>query len=270
MITRHVLADVEPRDPSVMQAAEAAIADFETAIAPGIWLHLDKATLVAELRDRIHHPHHISQGGQPFCGPAAVLFELARKNPLRYIEICRNLYQLGGFYGATRFIPASEKLQKSSYGDLRMPQLDWMVLSTLREMENVLFPVEPNAPDIIRNLAGMTKSWEMRGWVKEILGFTNVDYHYAFIANDIEAINEAAQTIQQGGVAFALITAEGMLQDNPPLVPFPSHWVGVLGNITVKPDVVGLNIYTWSKTMRLEMDPVSFKRYLWATVTALP
>lgn len=270
MITRDILTNVYQPNPALVQEAEKAINDFEQSIAPGAWTFLDKATLIADLRARVRDPFQVNQGGQPFCGPAAVLFELVRQQPLRYVEICRSLFLVGGFHSTTQYIASSDQLRQASRGDLRMPQVDWMVLATLREMENVLFPVEPNAPDLIRNLAGMTKSWEMKGWVREILGYSQVEYNHAYLMNDISAMNTAAEAIQAGGVAFALITAEGMLTDNPPLVPFPSHWIGILGNIDVQGDPVSFDIYTWSKQMRLKLDAGSFKKYLWATVTAKP
>ncbi|UBF27723.1 hypothetical protein K9N68_07360 [Kovacikia minuta CCNUW1] len=270
MISRDVLAGLYQADPILVKAAEAAIVDFERSISPGAWLHLDKEVIIADLRARVNDPFQVNQGGQPFCGPAAVLFELARKQPLQYVELCRSLFLIGGFQGHSHYIAASDKLRQNSYGDLKMGQADWMVLATLREMENVLFPVEPNAPDLIRNLAGMTKSWEMKGWIQEILGYTNVDYNHAYVMFDLDAMNDATQAIQAGGVAFALITAEGMLGNNPPAVPFPSHWIALLGNISVQSDPVSFDIYTWSQQMRLAMDFNSLKKYLWATVTGIP
>ncbi len=235
-IVRETLRNVYSPDPTRVQEAEAAIADFEKSFAPSAWLHLNKTTLIAEMRSRVRDPFQVNQGGQPFCGPASVLVELVWKQPLRYVEICRSLYLVGGFQGASRYIASSDELRRSTYGDLRMPQTDWMILATLRDVENVLFPVEPNAPDLIRNLAGMTKSWEMKGWMQEILGYRKVKYNHAYLTNDISAMNDAAAALKAGGAAFALITAEGMLSDRPPAVPFPSHWVALLGNISVQGD----------------------------------
>lgn len=266
VITKDVLVNAYLPNPTVIQEAEAAIADFEQSIAPSAWAYLDKATVIAELRARVRNPFQINQGGQPFCGPAAVLFELVRKQPLRYIELCRSLFLIGGFQGTSHYIASSEQLRRSSRGDLKMPQVDWMVLATLREMENLLFPVEPNTPDLIRNLAGMTKSWELKGWIQEILGYSKVEYHHAYLMNDISAMNAAATAIQSGGVAFALITAEGMLSNQPPIVPLPTHWVALLGNPSVQGDSASFDIYTWSKAIHLQMDSSSLKKYLWATV----
>jgi hypothetical protein len=270
MEIRQVISVVEPPDPALMQQAEAEIATFEKAIAPQVWAFLDKPTVISEIRARVHNPFLVNQGGQPFCGPAAVLFELVRRSPVRYVEICHTLFVTGGFNSKTQFISASEKLRRASRGDLRMGQADWMILATLREKENLLFPVEPNAPDIVRNLAGMTKSWELKGWIKEILGYSQVKHDYTFLINDIPAMAKAAQVLQAGGVAFALISAEGMLADKPPLIPYPSHWIALLGNISIQPATVSFDVYTWSKKMHLQLDQGAFKKYLWAIVTGSP
>lgn len=270
MITREVLTGTYPPDPAQVEAAMAAIAAFEQSSAPSAWAFLDKATVIADMRARVQDPFQVNQGGQPFCGPAAVLVTLLQKQPLRYVEMCRSLFLVGGFQGSNHYIASSDALRHASRGDLKMGQADWMVLATLRDAEAAIFPVEPNAPDMIRNLAGMTKSWEMKGWVKEILGYSHVNYDHAYLMNDVSAMKDAATALQAGGVAFALITAEGMLGNNPPLIAFPSHWITLLGNISVQGDPVTFDIYTWSKQLRLTMGAGSFKKYFWATVTGTP
>jgi hypothetical protein len=257
-------------DANLIQTALGAIDGFAKSSAPSAWAFLDKATIVADLRSRVNDPFQINQGGQPFCGPAAVLFELVRKQPLRYVRICQSLFETGYFQAASHWLSAPNELRQASRGDLHMSQIDWMVLATLRQSENLLFPVEPNAPDMIRNLAGMTKSWEMRGWIKEILGYRKSEYYHAYLMNDVSALNQAAAAIQAGGVAFALITAEGMLQTNPPPIPFPSHWIALLGNVSVTNSQVSFDIYTWSKKLHLDLDLSPFKKYFWAAVTGIP
>lgn len=254
-------------DAQQVQLAQAAIATFEQSTGPSAWVSLDKAIVLAELRDRVSNPFQINQGGQPFCGPASVLFELVRKNPQRYVQLCQSLFEKGGFQGATRWIEASADLRNHLDKSFRMPQVDWMMLSTMRESENVLFPVEPNAPDIIRNLAGMTKSWELKGWVQEILGYSKTGYHHAFLLSDFSALNASIAALNAGGIVCMLVTAEGMLQDNPPPIPYPSHWVTLLGNTNVTKDRVSFDIYTWSQKLHVDLDVGSFKKYFWASVT---
>ncbi len=254
-------------DVQLVQSALGEIDTFEQSTTPSAWVSLDKSVLISDLRARVNDPFQINQGGQPFCGPASVLFELVRKQPERYVQFCQSLFEKGGFQGATRWIDASEKLRQNPDQNFRMGQADWMFLSTMRESENLLFPVEPNAPDLIRNLAGMTKSWELKGWVEEILGYSKNAYHHAYLLSDFNALNASTSAIQNGGIACLLITAEGMLENSPPPISFPSHWVTLLGNVVVTSDRVSFDIYTWSKKLRVDLDVSSFKKYFWASVT---
>jgi hypothetical protein len=256
-------------DPTKISAAEAAIAQFAQSPLPGVWPFLDKATLLVELRDRVQNPFQVSQGGQPFCGPAVVLFELVRTQPVKYVQFCESLFNTGQFHGKTKSIVASEKLRHASRGNLLMSQVDWMVLATMRESENRLFPVEPNAPELIRNLAGMTKSWELMGWIREILDYPQVKYNQAYLFNDLSALQEASDTLQAGGIAIALITAETLLQ-NKPMPPLPTHWIGILGGVQIDRRQVHFDLYTWSQKLTLSTDLESFRKYFWLTITALP
>jgi hypothetical protein len=256
-------------NPSLTQPAIDRLNAFEAASVPGAWQFLDKATLIQEMRDRLANPFAINQGGQPFCGPAAVLFELVRTQPDRYVEICQSLFTIGGFHSQNHWIGASDELRQASCGNLRMGQVDWMVLATLRESENSLFPVEPNAPDLIRNLAGMTKSWEMIGWIKEILGYTQVEYNHAYLLNDLSALQKAEAAIAAGGAVFSLITAEGLL-NHEWVIPIPNHWVSILGNIQANDENTAFDIYTWSKQVHVAIDTPTFRKYFWLAITATP
>ena len=261
-------------NPILVQDALSAIAEFEKSKVPGVWPGLNQRQIIAEMRSRLSNPFNVNQGAQPFCGPAAILFELIRRNPVYYVQICRNLFQLGGFHTQSkRWISPSPRLREST-GQLQMPQADWMVLSTLRESENLIFAVEPDSPQIIRNISGMTKSWEMMGWVREILGYRDVKYHNAYLMWDVSALRRAAEAINAGGVAFALITAEGMLTNQPPVLAYPSHWVAILGDMIVQEanfsqgdrGRIGFDIYTWAKKMRVDLAQKPFETYFWGTV----
>lgn len=260
-------------DPTRKQAF-FALNDFQQSSTPGVWPHLDKRKIILEMRSRLKNPFTVNQGQQPFCGPASILFELVRKFPRRYVSLCRDVYETGGFQTSTRRIETSEQLRQSSYGNLRMGPADWMVLAALRESENLLFPVEPNSPDIIRNMAGMTKSWEMKGWVKEILGYPNVIYRHAYVMRDLKALRKAQEVIDQGGVALALITASGLLDKTAPKVTVPNHWVAIAGNVVIQKGTFGrhdsghvnFDIFTWAKKMQVDVNEGRFEDSFWGVV----
>ena len=257
------------------EQAQAALTEFEQSNKVGVWSYLDKQTIITEMRSRLSDPFQVNQGGQPFCGPASILFELVRKQPLRYVQICQSLFETGSFLAQSRPITASTNL-RNSQGKLHLSQADWMVLATWRESENLIFPVEPDSPEIIRNLGGMTKSWEMKGWVKEVLAYREYKYLHTYLYGEFKALQTAAQIIADGGVAFALVTAEGLLQNKKPFLPYPNHWITILGNISLPPatsDQVGnisFDVYSWGKKMHVDIERGALESYLWGLVLGKP
>lgn len=272
--------NTEPSNAASRQAALAAIAAFEQSAAPGLWQHLEKRTIVAEMQSRVNDPFKVNQGRQPFCGPASILFELIHKQPLRYVQLCRDLFEQSKFQAKTKQIEASERLRQESKGNLQMGQADWMVLATLRDAENLLFPVAPDAPELMRNLSGMTKSWEMKGWVREILGCDRVKYDHTYLLGDMGALRHAAKVIEAGGVAFALVTADGLLGQTTPdkeelPVALPNHWITLVGNISIQKGSFGnhdsghvsFDVFTWAKKMHVDANEGPFERFMWGIVT---
>lgn len=263
-----------PNVSTQLQQATLTLDSFERSTQPGVWPNLDKKTIIADMRSRLADPFQVNQGGQPFCGPASILFELVRKQPLRYVQICRSLFEAGSFQGQTRRIETSPRL-RASRGRLQMAQADWMVLATLRDAENLIFPVEPDAPDIIRNLAGITKPWEMKGWTREVLGYPNVKHTITYIYGEVTALQQAAQIIAADGVTFALVTAEGLLQGKPPLLPYPDHWITLLGNISIKAASnfanlgsthLSCDLYTWGQKRHIDVDQSPLENCFWGIV----
>jgi hypothetical protein len=255
---------------------EQQLAKFARSTQTGVWNHLDKQQIIDDLRDRINNPYQIQQGEQPFCGPAAVVFELIRKQPARYIEICQNLYEYGSFQGYTKKIVAAGRLCRS-YGNLRMAQADWMILATLRDCANKIVPVHPKAPKLIREIGGITKPWEINGWVKELLGYAQTKSHPTPISGEFRALQEAHSTIESGGVAFALINSQGLLGNNSFLASrfhrvYPNHWVTIVGNISIEPPTkitknkhsrVEFDIYSWGRKIRVSTDTATIKDFFW-------
>ncbi len=264
-----------PQPPSLtpIQQAQQALTDFEQSNVAGVWPSLDKKQVVAQMRSRIDDPFQVNQGAQPFCGPASIAFELVRKQPLRYVHICRSLFETGSFAGYTQSITASNRLRQSR-GKLRMPQADWMLLATLRESDNLILPVEPNAPELLRNLAGITKPWEMKGWLREILGYPQTKYSFNYIFGEFKALDEATNVIAAGGVAFALISAEGLLENKASLLPVPNHWITLLGNISIQKgrlwqrdsNHVNFDVYSWAKKIHVDAEGGHLQDYFWGVV----
>ena len=260
------------------------LAKFARSAQTGVWTHLDKRQIISDIRDRIIDPYQIRQGEQPFCGPAAVVFELIRRQPDRYIQICQSLYEHGSFEGHSKKFVAAGRLCRS-YGNLRMAQADWMILATLRDCANKIVPVHPKAPKLIREIGGITKPWEISGWVRELLGY-NSKSHPTPLSGEFRAIQAAHHTIESGGVAFALINSQGLLGHNSFIAThfhriYPNHWVTIVGNIsTISMSSYGtesklkssqqyrhhrieFDIYSWGRKIHVNADAATIKKFFW-------
>jgi hypothetical protein len=255
---------------------EQQLAKFARSTQIGVWTHLDKRQIISEIRDRIENPYQIKQGEQPFCGPAAVVFELIRRQPDRYIQICQSLYEHGSFEGYSKNFVAAGRLCRS-YGNLRMAQADWMILATLRDCANKIVPVHPKAPKLIRELGGITKPWEISSWIRELLGYTLSKSHPTPLSGEFQAIQAANSTIESGGVALALINSQGLLGNNSFLAArfhriYPNHWVAIVSKILVEsPTKVSRNsygriefdIYSWGRKIHVSANPATIKDFFW-------
>lgn len=259
-------------DPSL----DEQLAKFARSTQTGVWKHLDKSQIISDIRDRIRNPYQLQQGEQPFCGPAAVVFELIRKQPERYIRICQSLYEQGSFEGYSKKFVAAGRLCRS-YGNLRMAQADWMILATLRDCANTIVPVHPKAPKLVREIGGITKPWEISGWTRELLGYTHAKSHPTPIAGELRALQSATKTIESGGVAFALINSQGLLGHNSFLASrfhriYPNHWVTIVDSISIEsPTKIAKNghnrikfdIYSWGRKIHVNTDTATIKDFFW-------
>ncbi len=267
--------DRRPLTPEIEQRLQRFVESTKT----GVWPHLEKEKLIQQMGDRLRNPFAVSQGGQPFCGPTAILFELLRQQPIRYIEICQDLFERGFFQTQTKSIAATERL-RNSQGELRIAEAEWLLLATLRDAENRIFQVDPSAPEFIQQLSGITKSWEMVGWAKEVLGYGRVRYRHAFVLGDVSALRWAERSLRRGGVAFLLITADGLLKSQALTVTVPNHWIVLLGNVQVTGPralwwwrsnrQISFEIYSWARRYGIEVPELEFEDLFWGVVTAEP
>jgi hypothetical protein len=285
------LATVAPANAATAEQIEAAkevakakiiVKQFEVSALTGAWPPLQKPQIIAELRERIDNPFKVNQGSQPFCGPAAVVFELARKQPVKYAKICRSLFETGRFQGASKEFGPSAAL-RNSLPPTNMAQVDWMLMGTLRDTANLLFDVDSSVPPIITNVAGISYPWDLEGWAKELLGCTNVKFSLA-LTGDLQLMREARNVVQDGGVAFPLIDTALIAGPNP-LVSIPKHWVTLLdgarvqdGRLLYTQTLIGMvptgwqegsvqaSVYSWGSTYSINTGEGRFNNLFWGVV----
>lgn len=249
--------------PPPIQTPEDALEAFDKSTQQGAWPHITRSQLVDEIRATLTKPSRISQKDTPFCGPAAVVYELASRDPMRYVGIVQELYETGAFRTRRYVIEPTEALLNSTVPP-GMRAVDWMVLAAMRDAENLLFTIDGDPGDI----EGITFPWEMEEWAFELLGYDAVDFESTFIDGELDAIELAQGIIDRGGVAFLLIDA-AMLGGEEPAVAIPNHWISFLGNLSVTSDQVAFRSYSWGTTIDVQIGKDPFEDYMWGVVTAV-
>lgn len=199
---------------------------FEKSTYPGVWPHLDKGQILQDIAFRLHSPSSLRDGMPFLSGVTAILFNLIKNNPFRYVRLCHSLFETGGFQTLQQRIQSSEHLRHRPLGHYEpvgcmsgiqngMSPADWMLMLTLHETQLAAFSPPsfmPLMPSTITQHQQMTKPWELRGWLSDLLGYQQVHYHHAHVQPIWMLMKRAAQAIAAGGVAIALVNAESMVR----------------------------------------------------------
>ena len=246
-----------------------AMTQFEQSTQSGVWPHILKNDLIANIRAAVAEPLTIHQKYTPLCGPASIVYELVSRQPHRYIQICQQLYETGWFQGRTKEVKPSQTLLQSQIpknpepGGTDIRPADWMLLATLRDVENLLFPVDADSGQLVM---GITTPWEMKGWAFEILEFNQIAYESTYTYGEIDAMRLAETALNNGGVAFLMIDA-AMLRNEEPFIAYPTHWVSFLGKLTIDSHHIKFDCYSWGVEKHVDLDEESFEDYMWGVVT---
>jgi len=251
-----------------IQTAQDALQAFERSKGSGVWAAVDKDQLVREIADIIENPIRIYQAQTPLCGPASIAYELASREPRRYVEVVQQLYETGKFDMRTKEVEASESLTNGPIPS-GMRAADWMLLSTMRDAENWLFPMDPADP---WEVEGMTFPGEMQGWSYELLGYDNVEYESTYVFGEFDALRKAQEVRNAGGVAFLMIHS-ALLKETEEPEPWPTHWVSFLGNLTIDEGNwldsgrVTFDVFSWGNTKSVDKTADFFEECMWGVVT---
>lgn len=257
---------IDRSDISPVDQASFAIDQFEYSTMPSMWPWLDKAQIIADLRQRRWYPTSINQMNSNFCGPTSIVFELARTQPRRYVNLCRQLFETGGFWSRTKRVNAPEGLRSSQVGQNMRPA-DWMLIATMRNEENLLFGTAPDSDGPQSMIEGVTTPWEMKGWTSEILLKDNVANSNTFVWGEFDAIRHAHQVWASGGSAFIMVNAAIFSVPNGVVPPWPDHWIVYAGGLDESGGRIRFSVYSWGNYHAFDLSLEHFENCMFGIVT---
>lgn len=272
-----------------------------------VWPHVDRGALVAGLRARLLDPAVVDQHDLPFCGPASIAFEMARRLPARYVEAITAAYKDGQFKTANgRVIRAEQEVldgpMPSPAGGKAVDPADWVLTATLRDDENAILDI--HGDEAKDGASGGTTCGEMEGWTRDVLGL-KAELFTCVTVDEAAAMRLAADAVRKGGVAFLNVDANlivaGTDSDVEEKVWFErvnhvgplkgvrqakchskddtwvDHWVVLLGGLEVAAsagddslDPVSMQIWSWGSEFTVTGTVASLGEYLWAVVVGRP
>jgi hypothetical protein len=249
--------------------AQQALAAFRAAAPPGVWPQLAGQQIADEIAQRLNDPFLVNQEPEPLCGPAVIVFELVRKQPDRYVAICQELFEYGGFSAETAWVEAPDDLlQRAVPGP--MAQVDWMLMATMRDTENLIFDADPDSS--FGDVYGITMPWAMKEWTRELLGCSAVECTSTAFWGEEDALIEARDTVQAGGVAFVLID-KALLKKTSPWPYYPNHWMALLDVVSIqeggwfRDGQYHFNVYSWGGSEPVNVGEERFEDCFFGVVT---
>jgi hypothetical protein len=250
---------------------EILLDDFEADAPTGKWKRIKLADLISDMRATLSDPMEVDQEGLPYCGAAALVFELVRRNPAFYVKICRELWEKGSLTtltGAT--IRASAGLLASRPSS-RISLADWLLMATLLDDEGYTITAD-NADSGVR---GMTWPWELARWTRELLGLT-ATYIPTLAWGEFEAMRKADAAVVAGGVAFLNVSADMMRAQSSGFngVAIPDHWVVLDSGVTIDDGVwyrhdsghIKFDAVTWGTKRAVDLGEGPFEDWMWGVV----
>jgi hypothetical protein len=146
---------------------------------------------------------------------------------------------------------------------------DWFFMATLRDTENEIFAVDAMSGTFVM---GVSTPWEMKGWIRELLGFSEVEFESSFVTGEVDALKMAGEAWAQGGVAFLMIDANLLKADKPTIAfEIPEHWVTFQGNLKIEGagEKITFDCHSWTKIHTIVTDEDEFEDHMFGVVTGV-
>jgi hypothetical protein len=263
-----------------------------------LWKYLDRPTLVREIRDRLRDPMAVDQATTDLCGPFAILMELARRAPDRYVRFARKLVETGKFNCPNGDVIKAEAELRDEPGAIKViGQVNWLLAATMRDDANVWEDVDDDAS----GLEAYTNWGAMDRWTRGLLDLQKGGWETCYVTNEIGCMKQAQNAIKKGGAAFFFIHSnlikhvDGDTEEDAHYkwkghtagqIPgdfgsvahsgddgvTPNHWVVYLSGLNLgsdpqDDDKIRVRVWSWGREYIIICTVDTFTEYLWAVVT---
>ncbi len=209
--------------------------------------HIRRDELYLSARQRMEDPSKIDQSVSSLCGPAALMFLVAKHWPAVYYKFVADLYEFGRAKINRLTIEPSKGCRNfDPFG--KIDPADWVALAGVRDSENALLQYSNTSDEA----AGITLPATLAGWLERV-GFRNVfNETNLYLTKGEKNFRDAAQRKRDGAEVCLLIDMKGIAESPATrgavsqIFTCANHWVVLNSSITFDPDgSVQFQVFSW-------------------------
>lgn len=161
--------------PTPKESALALIDQFENRTGAPAFVHFNRKTVADQLRERVNDPKKIGQDSAGVCGPTALVYNLAKDEPVVYVTMVIELFENGhARIGNLDIKPSPSLLIYKPTGNIK--GADWIPEASLRNSEdwNNLYPLLHSWTDRFQ-WAGPSSPRAIKQWFSKV-GYTDAEW----------------------------------------------------------------------------------------------
>ena len=234
-----------------------------------VFFHITAKEFIASLKKRIDNPGQINQKKANVCGPAAFLYGLALKTPMRYAKFACDLYLLGSGDLGTMVITAPTDVKNAQSTErLGMDPVDWITLASLRRSRNWIWK------DLSSFKGGMTWPLSLKKWF-EWAGLTDVVNDTSLLAPQTWTSwgNACDELDKHNAIVCLLVNGKVLLTTKLDASPWTgNHWICLAQVVTAR-NPVDVWVFTWGGYLQVKFDKAKeedFRKHFFGYVSARP
>jgi hypothetical protein len=224
--------------------------EFAKKPPTGAFPNINRVDVVDGLRDRVSPggAENISQLGSSLCGPAAVMFCVATRNPALYVQYVMDLYDKGQAEFGTLTVKPGDACR--AYKPRSINPVDWIALASLRDSENRYMSITA----VENQAAAITVPSNMMKWFRAA-GYNHVSSSTqlfgGMVQNDDE-IQRAVSALRQGCDVCLFVNAK-IIDSMNSMSAIPDHWIVLTKTVRLDPKKreIILEIFSWGKVHNL-------------------
>ena len=238
----------------------------------GWFASIQRSKVTAGLKERVNDPSKINTSSVNLCGPAALVYAVARDTPEKYVKFTTELFETGSAKLGKIDVKPSKSLKLAKLEEAKVNAADWVALASLRDSENFILDFS-SAKD---GASGITLPGKLNDWFKAA-GYSKVlnETNLVFTKNETHA--RRASQLYTDGYKVALFINADMLQSKSQdsVSTIPNHWIMLSSSLTISASSVSFNCFTWGNGSRKvpqtgTLSLSSFLKHYYGFVAAKP